>query len=210
MTDPANVRGQRTRHRHAIRLDHPDADTSAWKGQGPSHLIHTYARYARFVRFSFLILIGRFVTLESRSFRIFMIVLASDTFTVVFRGAIIAAATPDQLRGRVMAADYAIGAGGGQLGNLEAGTLGSLTPPTISALTGGLVTIAAAVVIGLALPTLTCLLAASVSDDGLAGGAAAVRVRRRRTGLGRTHVMKALVSCGGPSRQRRPLWSAFR
>jgi MFS family permease len=35
---------------------------------------------------------------------------AADTFTVVFRGAIIAAATPDHLRGRVMAADYVIGA----------------------------------------------------------------------------------------------------
>ena len=80
---------------------------------------------------------------------------AADTFTVVFRGAIAAAATPDHLRGRVMAADHVIGAGGGQLGNLEAGTLGSLTSPTISALTGGLVTIAGAVLIGLALPAFT-------------------------------------------------------
>jgi MFS family permease len=77
---------------------------------------------------------------------------SADTFTVVLRGAIVAAAAPDQLRGRVLAADYVIGAGGGQLGNLEAGALGSLTSPTISALTGGLITIAGAVVIGLALP----------------------------------------------------------
>ena len=80
---------------------------------------------------------------------------AADTFTVVLRGAIVAAAAPDQLRGRVMTADYVIGAGGGQLGNLEAGALGSLTSPTISALTGGLITIAGAVVIGLALPAFT-------------------------------------------------------
>jgi MFS family permease len=80
---------------------------------------------------------------------------AADTFTVVFRGAIVTAMTPDQLRGRVMAADYAVGAGGAQLGNLEAGALGSLTSPTISALSGGLVTIAGAVVIGLALPAFT-------------------------------------------------------
>ena len=80
---------------------------------------------------------------------------AADTFTVVFRGAIATAVTPDQLRGRVMAADYVVGAGGAQLGNLEAGALGSLTSPTISALTGGLATIAGAVVIGLALPALT-------------------------------------------------------
>ena len=54
-----------------------------------------------------------------------------------------------------MAADYVVGAGGGQVGNLESGALGSLTSPTISALSGGLVTIAGAVVIGLALPAFT-------------------------------------------------------
>jgi MFS family permease len=80
---------------------------------------------------------------------------AADTFTVVFRGAIATAVTPDQLRGRIMAADYVVGAGGAQLGNLEAGALGSLTSPTISALTGGLATIVGAVVIGLALPAFT-------------------------------------------------------
>jgi MFS-type transporter involved in bile tolerance (Atg22 family) len=77
---------------------------------------------------------------------------AADTFTVVFRGAILQAVTPDQLRGRVMAADYVVGAGGSQLGNLEAGALGSLTSPVISALSGGLATIAGAIVIGLARP----------------------------------------------------------
>jgi MFS family permease len=80
---------------------------------------------------------------------------AADTFTVVFRGATVAAVTPAQLRGRVMAADYVIGAGGGQIGNLEAGALGSLTSPEISALTGGLVTIAGAIAISLALPVFT-------------------------------------------------------
>jgi MFS family permease len=80
---------------------------------------------------------------------------AADTFTVIFRGTIVQASTPDEFRGRVMAADYVVGAGGGQLGNLEAGALGSLTSPVISALTGGLVTVAGAVLIGLALPAFT-------------------------------------------------------
>jgi MFS family permease len=80
---------------------------------------------------------------------------AADTFTVVFRGAIATAVTPDRLRGRVMAADYVVGAGGAQLGNLEAGALGSLTSPAVSALSGGLATVAGAVVIGLALPAFT-------------------------------------------------------
>ena len=77
---------------------------------------------------------------------------AADTFTVVFRGTIVQQATPDELRGRVTAADYVVGAGGSQLGSLEAGALGSLTSPTVSALSGGLATIAGALVIGLALP----------------------------------------------------------
>ncbi len=80
---------------------------------------------------------------------------AADTFTVVFRGAIVQAVTPDRLRGRITAADYVVGAGGGQLGSLEAGALGSLTSPAVSALSGGLVSIAGAVVIGLALPAFT-------------------------------------------------------
>lgn len=77
---------------------------------------------------------------------------AADTFTVVLRGTIVQMVTPDQFRGRVMAADYVVGAGGGQLGNLEAGALGSLTSPVISALTGGLVTVAGVIAIGLGLP----------------------------------------------------------
>jgi predicted MFS family arabinose efflux permease len=77
---------------------------------------------------------------------------AADVFTVVFRGAILQEVTPEPLRGRVMAADYVVGAGGGQLGNLEAGTLASLTTPTVSALTGGLATVAGALVIGVLLP----------------------------------------------------------
>ena len=80
---------------------------------------------------------------------------AADTFTVVFRGTIVQQSTPDELRGRVTAADYVVGAGGGQIGNLEAGALGSLTSPAISALSGGLATIAGAVVIGVALPAFT-------------------------------------------------------
>jgi MFS family permease len=80
---------------------------------------------------------------------------AADTFTVVFRGTIVQQTTPEEFRGRVTAADYVVAVSGGQLGNLEAGALGSLTSPTISALTGGLITVAAAVAIGLALPVFT-------------------------------------------------------
>ena len=61
-------------------------------------------------------------------------------------------ATPDEFRGRVNAADFLVGAGGSELGSLEAGLVGSLTTPVISALSGGLLTIAGAAAIGAALP----------------------------------------------------------
>ena len=77
---------------------------------------------------------------------------AADTFTVVIRGVIVQTVTPDDFRGRVNAADYVVGAGGGQLGSLESGMLASLTSPVASALAGGLLTIAGAVAIGAALP----------------------------------------------------------
>jgi len=77
---------------------------------------------------------------------------AADTFTVVLRGTIVQQTTPDEFRGRVTAADYVVGVSGGQLGNLEAGALGSLTSPAISVLSGGLATIAGAIVVGLVLP----------------------------------------------------------
>jgi MFS family permease len=76
----------------------------------------------------------------------------ADTVTVVLRGTIVQSVTPDSLRGRVTAADFVVGVGGGQLGNLEAGALGSLTSPTISALSGGLATVAVALAIGVAMP----------------------------------------------------------
>jgi hypothetical protein len=80
---------------------------------------------------------------------------AADTITVVFRGMIVQTAIPERLRGRITAADYVVGYGGGQLGNLESGAVGSLFTPTVSAVSGGLGTIIGAAVIGLALPAFT-------------------------------------------------------
>ena len=90
---------------------------------------------------------------------------AADTFTVVFRGSIVQAITPDQLRGRVTAADYVVGAGGGQLGNLESGALGSLTTPVISALAGGLITVLGAVVIALVMPAFVRYRSAAIPHE---------------------------------------------
>ena len=76
----------------------------------------------------------------------------ADTFTVVVRGIIVQEATPEEFRGRVNAADFLVGAGGSQLGSLEAGLVGSWTTPVISALSGGLLTVFGVLAIGTAMP----------------------------------------------------------
>jgi MFS family permease len=76
----------------------------------------------------------------------------ADTFTVVFRGIIVQRVTPEEFRGRVNAADFVVGAGGGQLGSLESGLLGAVASPEISALAGGLAAIAGAFAIAGAIP----------------------------------------------------------
>jgi MFS family permease len=80
---------------------------------------------------------------------------AADTTTVVFRSTIVQTVVPDRLRGRITAAEYVVGVGGPQLGSLEAGAVGSLASPAISAISGGLACIAGAILIGAALPAFT-------------------------------------------------------
>jgi MFS family permease len=86
------------------------------------------------------------------TFGLLAIAGAADTTTVALRGLIVQTAVPERLRGRITSADYVVGAGGGQLGNLEAGAVGSLASPVISAASGGLATVAGAILIGVALP----------------------------------------------------------
>jgi MFS family permease len=76
----------------------------------------------------------------------------ADTFTVVVRSVIAQTASTEEFRGRVNAADFLVGAGGSELGSLESGLVGAFATPVVSALAGGLITIAGAVVIGAALP----------------------------------------------------------
>jgi hypothetical protein len=67
--------------------------------------------------------------------------------------ALVQGLTPDEFRGRVSSAEYAVGAGVPQLGNFRAGTVASVTSAT-SAVSGGLTTIAGAALIGLLIPAL--------------------------------------------------------
>jgi predicted MFS family arabinose efflux permease len=77
-----------------------------------------------------------------------------DTFTVVFRSAIVQIATPDRLRGRVNATEFISGVAFPQLGNFRAGVVASAFSPTISAVSGGLSAIAASAIIAVTLPSL--------------------------------------------------------
>ncbi|MST33509.1 MFS transporter, partial [Acidimicrobiaceae bacterium USS-CC1] len=82
---------------------------------------------------------------------------AGDSTAVVLRTAVVQELTPDELRGRVSAAEFAAGAGVAQLGNLRAGALASLTSPGVAAVSGGLSAVAGAVLIGTLVPALVTL-----------------------------------------------------
>ncbi|WP_199439876.1 MFS transporter [Umezawaea beigongshangensis] len=79
---------------------------------------------------------------------------AADAVSVVFRTTLVQLATPDRHRGRIAAAEHVVGAGFPQLGNFRAGAVASLTSPGLSAVSGGVATVVAAGLIGLALPGL--------------------------------------------------------
>jgi MFS family permease len=76
----------------------------------------------------------------------------ADVISVVFRTSVVQVNTPDRYRGRIGAAEYVVGVGCPQLGNFRAGAIGSLTSPTVSAVSGGLATVVGAALIRLTLP----------------------------------------------------------
>jgi hypothetical protein len=80
---------------------------------------------------------------------------AADTLTVTFRSSMVQTVTPDEFRGRVSSVEYIIGTGGAPLGNVESGTVASLTSPVVSAISGGLGCLALAALIGLLCPAFT-------------------------------------------------------
>lgn len=77
----------------------------------------------------------------------------ADSVSVIFRSTMVQTATPDRLRGRISGVDFVVGAGGPQVGNVEAGVVATLTSPAISAVSGGLATVLVAGLLRLALPT---------------------------------------------------------
>lgn len=73
---------------------------------------------------------------------------AADTVSVVSRSTIVQLHTPDELRGRVAAAEQIIGQGGPDVGNLRGGLVAGATSATAALVSGGLLCVAAVVLIG--------------------------------------------------------------
>jgi hypothetical protein len=80
---------------------------------------------------------------------------AADTLTVTFRASIVQTLTPDGFRGRVSSVEYIVGTGGAPLGNVESGTVASLTSPVFSAVSGGIGCLAIAAAIAFLFPAFT-------------------------------------------------------
>jgi MFS family permease len=122
------------------------ASRFAWQGRGM--LAGTMIWGAAIAAFSFV---------RSLPLALSLLALAgaADTLTVTFRTSMVQSITPDEFRGRVSSVEYTIGTGGGPLGNVEAGTVTSLTSPAISAFSGGIGCVAVVAMIALAFPALT-------------------------------------------------------
>lgn len=78
---------------------------------------------------------------------------AADMVSAVFRNAILVAATPDELRGRLGGVFIAVVAGGPRLGDVEAGAAASLVSAQFSVVSGGFACILGVVVLALLAPS---------------------------------------------------------
>jgi MFS family permease len=71
----------------------------------------------------------------------------ADVVSNVFRNTILQTSTPDGLRGRVSALKGALSGAGPRLGDAEAGAVASLTTPSVSVVSGGLMSLFGAVAV---------------------------------------------------------------
>lgn len=72
---------------------------------------------------------------------------AADVVSNVFRNTVLQLAVPDRLRGRINAFNGALTKGGPPLGDAEAGAVAAVTTPTISVVSGGLLSVAGSLLI---------------------------------------------------------------
>jgi MFS family permease len=78
----------------------------------------------------------------------------ADLVSAVLRGTMLLELTPDSLRGRLIGIEFAQVASAPALGNLEAGTLASLTSIRTSIVSGGIACVAGCALLALAFPAL--------------------------------------------------------
>ena len=78
----------------------------------------------------------------------------ADVISAIFRSTILQLEVPDRLRGRLSAIHILVVAGGPRLGDLEAGLVARAVSPTFSVVSGGLVCLAGAGLVGLGFPEL--------------------------------------------------------
>jgi MFS family permease len=79
---------------------------------------------------------------------------AADNVSAAFRSAIVLAATPDEMRGRVSGIELAQVASAPTLGNVEAGLVASLTSIRFSVVSGGVACVVGTIAIAAAFPAL--------------------------------------------------------
>ena len=77
---------------------------------------------------------------------------AADTWSALFRSAMLQLALPDRLRGRISAVHFMSVTGGPRLGALESGAMASLTSIQFSVVSGGLASIVGVLIIGALVP----------------------------------------------------------
>ncbi len=77
---------------------------------------------------------------------------AADNVSAIFRTTILQAATPDEYRGRLQGVFTVVVAGGPRLGDVESGTVATLTSEAFSVVSGGLLCIVGAVALVALLP----------------------------------------------------------
>jgi predicted MFS family arabinose efflux permease len=94
---------------------------------------------------------------------------AADTISVVSRSTIVQLHTPDELRGRVAAAEQIVGQAGPDIGNMRGGLVADATSGRAALVSGGLLCVAAVVLIGMRTPGLRRLSTPSaVADERIA------------------------------------------
>jgi MFS family permease len=97
---------------------------------------------------------------------LFALAGAADSVSAVCRSTMMQVLTPDRMRGRISSVFSLVVAGGPRLGDVESGTVATLTSPAFSVVSGGLVCLASVGVVALAFPQLAAYDAAEVGRAG--------------------------------------------